>query len=170
VVRAVVRYGASERLLRETVRGVTRIIQHSPLVLGQLDEHTPRRARMEKRYTFPLRADAGRLVDEPDTRGPAPVQRAVEVVDGEANVVDAWPSLRDKLPDRGVAALGLEQLDERLAGGESHDPRSIRILQRRLGHPEDIAVEGHQLREPSDGNADVCDAGSAAYIFHTLRL
>ncbi len=81
---------------------------------------------MQEGDALALRAHARDLVDEADAGGPAARERAFEIVDGEADVMDPGPPARDEAPDRRVGRRRLEQLDERLAVVE----RMLRIEQR----------------------------------------
>ena len=67
--------------------------------LGELDQDTGRGAGMEERDTFPLGTEPGRFVDQPDSCGPASFERTVQVVDGEADVMDSRASFGDELAD-----------------------------------------------------------------------
>ena len=117
---------------------------------------------MEKRDTFPFGAVTWRLVDEAKPGGAATLERAVEIVDREADVMDAWTTFGDELADGRVGMLGFEQLDERVAGLEAGDAGSVRIGERDLGHAEEIAIEGQDLVERTHGDPHVGDAGRAA--------
>jgi hypothetical protein len=80
--------------------------------IGELDEHAGRGAGMEEGDTFSLGAEPGGVVDESDAGSPAAGKRLIQVVDGEADVVDAGASLGDELANRALGRLGLEELDE----------------------------------------------------------
>ena len=126
---------------------------------------------MEERDTFPFRTEARCLVDEADTRGAAAIEGTVEVVDGEADVMDAWATFGDELADRRVGMFGLEQLDEGITGREAGDPGTIGIVERHLGKAEEIAVEGKYLVECAHGDPDVGDArGAAGRVGHVSAL
>jgi len=126
---------------------------------------------MEERDTFPFRAEARDLVDQADSGGAAAVEGTVEVVDGEADVMDAWASFGDELADRRVGILRLEQLDEGVSGREAGDAGTIGIVQRDLGQSEEIAVEGKDLVECAHGDPDVGDArGAAGHVGHVSAL
>ena len=77
----------------------------APSQLGELDEHARRGAGVEERDTFPFGADAGCLVDEANSGGAAASEGTVEVVDGEADVMDAGATFGDELADRRVGTL-----------------------------------------------------------------
>ena len=103
-----------------------------PSQLGELDEHAGRGARVEERDTFPFGAEPGRLVDQPKAGGAAAREGTVEVVDGEADVMDAGAAFGDELADGRVRILGLEQLDERVTGREAGDAGTVGVVERRL--------------------------------------
>jgi hypothetical protein len=117
---------------------------------------------MQERDTFPFGTEAGGLVDQPDTGGPAALERTVEVVDGEADVVNARSPLGDELADGLLGIVGLEELDERLAGGEPGDACAIGIVELDFGQAEHVAVEGEDPVERTDGDPHVGDASSTA--------
>jgi len=116
---------------------------------------------MEKRDPFLLGADAGRLVDEPDAGCTTALEGVVEVVNEKAEVMDSGPALGHKSADWRVRGLGFEQLDERIAGSEADDRRAIGVVERYLGHAEDVTIEGQNLIEGTDRNADVRESSSA---------
>ena len=113
---------------------------------------------MKEGNALPLGADAGRLVDEPETGVAATGQGAVEVVDFEADVMNARSALRDELGDGRIRRFRLEQLDEGAASSEAGNAGTIGVIERRGGHAEDVAVEGQELVEAVNGDADVRDA------------
>ena len=126
---------------------------------------------MEERDTFPLGAEPGRLVDEPETCRPASRERTVQVVDGEADVMDAGAAFGDELADGGFGVQGLEQLDEGVAGIETSDASTVGVVERDLGETEQIAVEGKNLVERAHGDSNVGDAsGTARDVGHVSAL
>jgi len=88
---------------------------------------------VQERDPLPLGADSRFLVDELKTRLPTALEGRVEVIDRKANVVDSGPAAVDEATDRGVLVLGLEELDNRLTGGEPDDARTIGVVQRNFG-------------------------------------
>jgi hypothetical protein len=63
--------------------------------------------------------------------------------------------------DRLFEDLARHALDGvRLERNAAVDLGAIGVVERSFRHTEDVAVEGEQLREPPDGDADVSDAGS----------
>ena len=95
---------------------------------------------MQEGDAFLLGAKPRYLVDQSDTRGPATLQRAVEVVDRKTHMVDSRTPLGDELANRGGGVGRFQQLHERLTGGEASDPGAVGVVERDLGHPEDIAI------------------------------
>ena len=85
---------------------------------------------MQERDPLALGADPRFLVDELKTRLPTALEGRVEVVDRKANVVDSGAAAVDEATDRRILVLGLEELDNRLAGGEPDDARTIGVVQR----------------------------------------
>ena len=135
-------------------------------MLGQFDQHAARAAGVEERDALALRTGAGRLVDEPDAGGAAARQGGVQILDGEADVMDAGAALREEPGDGRVRGLGLEQLDERVAGLESGNAGTIRIIEPHLGHAEDIPVERQERVEGMHRDSNVRDAGASGLGWH----
>ena len=126
---------------------------------------------MEERDTFPFRAKARSFVDQANAGSAAAVEGTVEVVDGEADVMEARATFGDELADRRVGMFGLEQLDEGVTGREAGDPGTIGVVERDLGETEEIAVEGKDLVECAHGDPDVGDArGAAGRVGHVSAL
>ena len=71
---------------------------------------------------------------------------AVEVVHGEADMMNAGPAPGDEPGDRRVVLAGFEQFHQRIAGGEPGDGGAVGVVERHLGHAEHVAVEGQQRR------------------------
>src|SRR4051794_32538905 len=106
---------------------------------------------MEERDTFPICTESWRLVDQSDARGPAAGEGVVQIVDGEADVMNAGPPFREEPADRTVRRAALEQLDERVAGGEARDQGAVGIVEGHLGQTEEVAIEGQDLVERAHG-------------------
>ena len=87
---------------------------------------------MKEGDALSLRADARRLVYELNPGAAATVQRRVEVVHGEADVVKARSPFRQEFPDWRGGVASLQKLYQRLARGESHDAGPVGIVQRNL--------------------------------------
>ena len=115
-------------------------------------------------------ADAGRLVDQPQSGCSATRKRPVEVVHGEAHVMDAGAPLGHKLPDRRVFGLGFEQFHQRFSGSDTRDSGAVGVVERNFGHPEDITIEREQRIEGLYGNPNVGDARAAAGYIWTIEF
>src|SRR5512140_2984473 len=107
---------------------------------------------MEKRDTFPLGTDARGLVDEAEAGGPTARERTVEVVHGEADVMDARAASGDEFADGRVRGIGFEELDEGLAGFEPGDLRTVRVVEVDLVQAEQVAVERKDVVERAHGD------------------
>jgi len=116
---------------------------------------------VEKGDPLSLGPEARCLVDELDAMRLTTGEGAVEILNREANVMDAGAALPEELPNGGFGLVWFQQFDQRFPGDESHDARTIGVIERGLGHAEDIAVEGDDRREGFDGDAEMGDAGSA---------
>ena len=139
--------------------------------LGELDEHASGGARVQERDTFPLGAEPGGFIDQSKAGLAAPRERTVEIVDREADVMDAGATFGDELADGGVRMLGLEQLDEGVTGRKAGDVRTIGVVERHDGEAEQIAVERKDLVERTHGDSDVGDArGTAGDVGHVSAL
>jgi len=121
---------------------------------------------MQERDAFLVRADSGGFVDESDTGGPASLESGVEIVDGEADVMDARTTLLYEASDRRIRRFCLEQLDERFAGGESGDMRPVGVVERDFGQIEDVAVERQDLVEKAYRDSDMGETRSARGGWH----
>jgi len=117
---------------------------------------------MEERDTFPLGAEPGRFVDQPEAGGPASRECTVQVVDGEADVMDARATFGDELADGGVRISSLQELDQSVPGRQAPDAGTIGVIKRDFGEIEQIAVEGEDLVERAHGDSNVGDAGGTA--------
>jgi hypothetical protein len=122
---------------------------------------------VKERYPFPFRAYPRYLVDEPYARRSAPLESGIEVVDGEADVVNSRAAPSDESPDGRLGRLRFEQLDEGFSGTQASDPRAVGIVERHRGEIEDVAVEWQDLVEQVHRDADVRDAGAATSGWHT---
>ena len=115
---------------------------------------------MQKRDAFPFRAHARNVVDEVDARVATSLQRSVEVIYREADVVDTGSALGQETADGRIGSLRLEQFDDRITGCEPADSGFIDLGELRVGHSEDVAIERHGLSEGLYGDADVGDSRS----------
>ena len=126
---------------------------------------------MEEGDTFPLGTLARGLVDQPNSRGAATLQGGVEIVDGEADVMDTGTTFGDELADGRVWIFRLEQLDERFTGGETSDTGTVGVVQLDFGKSEQVAVEGENIVERAHGDPHVGDAScTAGCVSHVSAL
>lgn len=110
---------------------------------------------MQKGDPFPLRPYARLFVDELNAGRPAPRQRRVQIVDGEADVMDSRTPFGHKARDRGIGIIGFEKLYQRLASAEPDYVRAVGIVQRNLRQPQHIPEEGKALGEGLDRDSNV---------------
>ena len=118
---------------------------------------------MQERYALAFRSDAWGFVDQPESGCTASRERAVQIIDGEAHVMNARASFGDEFPDRRVRGLGFEQFNQRFSSSNTRDGGAVGVVQRNLGHPEDVTVEGQQFAHGLHGDANVSDAGAARF-------
>ena len=84
---------------------------------------------MQERDSLSFGAHARFLIDQSDTCTATAIQCSVQVIDGEANVVDAGPAFGDELANWRIGALCLEQLHERVARAEASDTSPVGVVQ-----------------------------------------
>src|SRR5688500_19489278 len=98
------------------------------------------------------------FIDENDPGGTTPIESRVEVVHGEAEVVNPRSTARDEPSDRGVGGFRLEQLDERVAGLVARDPSTIGVGELRDRHLEEVVEQRTKAVEVMDRDAAMSDA------------
>lgn len=121
---------------------------------------------MEERDTFPFGSDARRLVDETEAGSAAAVQHALEVIHGEADVVNPGAALRDEPADGRLGRIRLEQFDEGFAGREARDACAVGVCERDGREAEDVAAEGKEVVDRPDRESDVRDPRTAGSVWH----
>ena len=122
---------------------------------------------MEESDSFSFGAKSWRFVDQPDTGRAAFLECPVEIVHGEANVVNSGPASRDEFCDWSVVAVRLEQLNQRVAGFNSGYSRPVGVADFSALHAEDIGKEGQTRRNRLHGDSDVSDAGAlGGFLLH----
>jgi hypothetical protein len=131
-------------------------------MLGELDEDAAGGRRMQKRDAFVFGAHAGHLIDQTNTCTTATIECSVQIIDGEADVVNAGSAFRDELADRGVRLPRFEEFDKRVACAEAGDPRTIGIVERYGGKSENVAVKRKDGIERIDSDANVRDSGATS--------
>ena len=114
-------------------------------------------------------ANARRLVDKADAGGATSVEHRIEIVNGEADVVNTGATLGDKLANRTIRRLGLEEFNERLSSNEPGNASAVRVIERRFAKAEHIAIKGKNLVERPHGNADMGDACSPSRWVGLMR-
>lgn len=82
---------------------------------------------MKKGDPFSLGADSRDLVDDSHARLTAFFQHSIQIVDGEADVVDARAALRYESSNRRIVLSRLQKLDKGVSGGYGSDARPVRI-------------------------------------------
>ena len=117
---------------------------------------------MQKGDALAFGSNAGDLVDEAKARRAAPIEGGIEVIDREADVMNARASALDELADRRVGPLGLEKLDEGLPGLEAGDPGSVGIREVRVRQAKDVSAEGKEIADGPHRDSHVGDSRSAA--------
>jgi hypothetical protein len=55
--------------------------------------------------------------------------------------MQSWTALGREAADGRIRVLGLEQLDERFAGSQAGDARTVGVVERRLRQSEDVPVD-----------------------------
>lgn len=120
---------------------------------------------MKEGDPFSFRSEARYLVDEADSSSATALERPLEIVDVEADVMNARATLGDELADGRLGSFTLEKFNERFAGDESRNAGTVRIIERSLGHAEDVAVEWQDLLERTNRHTDVGDSRSAKGSF-----
>ena len=81
------------------------------------------------------------IVDEPYAARPASLQGSVEIVNGEADVMNCGATALNEPGDRGFGRVGLEQLDQRFSRLERDDTRPVPIGDSGFVQSQDIPVE-----------------------------
>ena len=125
---------------------------------------------MQEGDSLAFGAESRRLVDQPQSGCSATRKRPVEVVHGEAHVMDAGATLGYEFPDGRVFRLGFEQFHQRFSGSDTRDSGAISVVERNFGHPEDITVEREQRIEGLHGNPDMGDARASAGYTWTIEF
>ncbi len=81
-------------------------------MLGQFDQDARGRGRMEKRDAFTFRAKPGHFINQANACGATSVERCIDVVNGEADVMNPWTSFVDVPSDRRIVFGTFEQFNE----------------------------------------------------------
>lgn len=94
-------------------------------------------------------------VDELITGGATAFQRAVEVGDAVADVMDPGAAPGEEFGNRRIGVARLEQLDVDVAETQRNDGRAIRLFGRLGSDAEDVLIEGQGVGDAGDRDADV---------------
>lgn len=113
---------------------------------------------MQESNPLALRAGARDFVNESSTRCAAALKGGVQIVHGEANVMDGGAPPGDEPPDRRIRILRFEKLDNRAAGVESGYPRAVGVGQIDLREPQNFPVEGENFGDRAHRNPDMGDS------------
>ena len=113
---------------------------------------------MKKRDALSLGAEPGGGIDEANTGGTAARKRAIEVVHGKTDVMNAGTALGDELADRRISGLRLEQFDQRISSLQAGDAGSISIVEGNVRQAKDISIEWQDPAERVNGDAHVGNA------------
>jgi hypothetical protein len=124
---------------------------------------------MEKSDVFALGAEPGGVIDQSHTCTTTAFQCSVQIIDGEADMVNAGAAFGDELADRRLGGFGLQELDERVARAQTGDPGSIGIVQRLFGQAEQVAVERQNTVERINGDSDVSDSGAFGHWHQSIE-
>ena len=113
-----------------------------------------------------LRANSWGLIDESNAGGATALEDLVEVVNGEADVMDPRAAFGHKAANRRVRGFRFEELDQRFSGDEPGNGSTVGVIQRHLGQIENVAVERQDLFERADRYSDVRETRSATGWWH----
>ncbi len=110
---------------------------------------------MQECDTLSLGSDPWLLVDELNSGATTTLQGRIEVVDGEANVMNPRSALLQESRDRGFRVSGLQKLHQRLACAEANDVSAVGVIEVDLGQSEHVAKKRQALGEGLDGDPDM---------------
>ena len=110
---------------------------------------------MQERDSFSFCPDPRLVVDKLNAGCPAPRQRAVQIVDREADVVYPRTAFGHEASDGRVGVIRFQKLYQRFARAEPDYGRTVGIVERDLGQPQHIPEERKALGEGLNRDADV---------------
>ncbi len=113
---------------------------------------------MQESNSLALRADARDVVNQSSPRGAAALERCVQIIHGEANVMNGGASPGDEPPDWRIRLLRLEQLDNRASSVQSGYPRAVGVGQIDLRQPKNFPVERENFGDGAHRNPDMGDS------------
>src|SRR5688500_3908180 len=94
---------------RSPTRSDGTVRDRSSLVFGELHEYAAGGRRVQKGDALPFGPNARDLIDQSDPGVSAARERGLEVVDAEADVMNAGSALRDEATDRRLRALRFQE-------------------------------------------------------------
>ena len=110
----------------------------------------------------PRRNGAGLGIDRQDAGGATSGEGGIEVVDGEAEMMDAGAAFLDELGDGRAVHRRFKQFDQGVTGGVAGDSCAIGIGEWGVGQAEQVMQQRPECVVGPDGEADVGDRGPAA--------
>lgn len=139
------------------------------LVFGKLDQDSAGRFWVQEGDTLAFGSPTGFQIDRSHACSSTTRQDVVNVIDREAQVMDAWAALLDELGDRRSVGGRLEQFDQRTTGCVAGDAGTVGVGERDVGESEDVTEQGLQCVVVADRESDVSDGGTAARLGHGSR-
>lgn len=97
---------------------------------------------MQERNRLTFCTNTRLFVNETHSGGAAAGQDDLEIIDGEAYVVNTLAPLGDELSDWRIRLLRLQELHQGVTGRQARDPGAIGVVQRHDGQAEHVPVEG----------------------------
>lgn len=117
---------------------------------------------MEKGDAFALRPNARRFVYEPHAGRAAALEGLIQVIHGEAHVMNARAALCHEFRDGRIRRFALQQLHEGFPGRVALNTRSVGIVHRSVWQAEHVAIERDALVQRADSDSNVRDGSSTA--------
>jgi len=96
---------------------------------------------VQKGDPLSLSPDPRLLIDELNARRSAARQHRIQIVDREADVMDARSALFHEARDWRCRVVGLQELHQRLSRAEPHYARPVSIVESDLGQPQYVPEE-----------------------------
>src|ERR1044071_7184732 len=95
---------------------------------------------MNEGDAFAFSTEAGNVIDEFDAGRTAALQRGIEVIDGETDMMKTGTALGDEFADRRRGVARLQQLDERFAGTHGADVCAVGVVDGGGGRAGQVAI------------------------------
>jgi hypothetical protein len=96
---------------------------------------------MQERDAFAFSTDPWNVIDQSDPFAAAAFECSIQVVDSEADVVNAGPPFGDELANGGVGTFRFEEFDNGLTSTKTRDASSIGIVELFFGKVKQVAIE-----------------------------